>query len=59
MNLIMVAFTLSDLPDVLLNDTLLNVQKGTLILIPLFCIHQLYHEKDEQYERFILNFDVD
>lgn len=50
--------TLTDLPDVLLNDTVSKVSKGTLILIPPFCIHQLYHEKNVKYERYILNLDI-
>lgn len=50
--------TLTDLPDVLLNDTVSGVQAGTLILIPPFCVHQLYHEKDIKYERFILNLNI-
>lgn len=50
--------TLSDLPDVLLNDTVSRIPRGTLILIPPFCVHQLYHEKDVCYERYILNLDI-
>lgn len=51
--------TLSDLPDVLLNDKVLSVTKGSLILIPPFCVHQLYHEKNIVYERYILNIGID
>ncbi|WP_051216848.1 AraC family transcriptional regulator [Butyrivibrio fibrisolvens] len=47
-------FTLTDLPDVLLGDTIIAVPAGTLIIIPPFCVHQLYHEAGEQYERYIL-----
>lgn len=47
-------FTLTDLPDVLLGDTVLAVPAGTLIIIPPFCVHQLYHEAGEKYERYIL-----
>ncbi len=47
-------FTLTDLPDVLLNDTVLAVPAGTLIVIPSFCVHQLYHESGIRYERYIL-----
>lgn len=47
--------TLSDLPDVLLNDTVSEVPAGTLILIPPFCIHQLYHKAGTVYERYILS----
>ena len=50
--------TLTNLPDVLLNDTVSGVRKGTLVLIPPFCVHQLYHRKDEVYERYILNIDI-
>lgn len=46
--------TLTDLPDVLLNDTILAVPAGTLIIIPPFCVHQLYHEAGVKYERYIL-----
>lgn len=48
-------FTLTDLPDVLLNDTVSAVPAGTVLIIPAFCIHQLYHETGETYERFILS----
>lgn len=50
--------TLTNLPDVLLNDTVSEVRKGTLILIPPFCVHQLYHGIDQVYERYILNIDI-
>lgn len=50
--------TLTDLPDVLLNDTVSKVRRGNLILIPPFCVHQLYHEKNICYERYILNLDI-
>lgn len=50
--------TLSDLPDALLNDTVSSLSRGTLILIPPFCVHQLYHEINVRYERYILNLDT-
>ena len=49
--------TLSDLPDALINDTVSSIPKNTLIAIPPFCVHQLFHEKDVRYERYILNLD--
>lgn len=51
-------FTLSDLPDVLLNDTVSAVPAGTLIIIPPFCVHQLYHEIGKVYERYILSINT-
>ncbi|MBR3824323.1 MAG: helix-turn-helix transcriptional regulator [Lachnospiraceae bacterium] len=51
-------FTLSDLPDVLLNDTVSAVPAGTLIIIPPFCVHQLYHEAGTVYERYILSINM-
>ncbi len=48
-------YTLTDLPDVLLNDTISMIPAGTLIIIPTFCIHQLYHENHVVYERYILS----
>lgn len=48
-------FTLTDLPDVLLNDTVSAVPAGTVLIIPTFCIHQLYHETGVRYERYILS----
>ena len=47
-------FTLTELPDVLINDTVQAVPAGTLIIIPPFCVHQLYHEAGVNYERYIL-----
>jgi AraC-like DNA-binding protein len=51
-------YTLTDLPDVLLNDTVLEVKAGTLIIIPTFCTHQLYHEAGKAYERYILSINT-
>lgn len=51
-------FTLSDLPDVLLNNTVSKVPAGTLIIIPPFCVHQLYHESTTMYERYILSINT-
>lgn len=47
--------TMTALPDVLLNDQVFAVPADTLILIPPFCVHQLYHETDVVYERYVLN----
>lgn len=51
-------FTLSDLPDVLLNDTVSEVPAGTLIILPPFCVHQLYHKAGTVYERYILSINT-
>lgn len=50
--------TLTDLPDALLGNTVSRIPKGTLIIIPPFCVHQMYHQKDVFYERYILNLDI-
>ena len=47
--------TLTDLPDVLIGDRIYTAPAGTLILIPPFCVHQLYHEALKNYERYVLN----
>ncbi len=57
-NAVELYYTLSDLPDVLLNDTVLAVPAGTLIIIPPFCVHQLYHEAGKTYERYILSIHI-
>lgn len=54
-NAVELYLTLSDLPDVLLNDTVSAVPAGTLIIIPPFCVHQLYHVAGTSYERYILS----
>lgn len=54
-NAVELYYTLSDLPDVLLSDTVSAVPAGTLIIIPPFCVHQLYHEAGKYYERYILS----
>ncbi len=51
-------YTLTDLPDVLLNDKVLEVKAGTLLVIPTFCIHQLYHEAGKLYERYIFSINT-
>lgn len=50
--------TLTELPDALLNNTVSRIPQGTLILIPPFCVHQMYHQKEVRYERYILNLDT-
>ena len=57
-NVAEVYLTLTDLPDVLLNQTVSQVRQGTLIVIPPFCVHQLFHRENLEYRRYILNVDV-
>ena len=57
-NAVELYFTLSDLPDVLLNDTVSAVPAGTLIIIPPFCVHQLYHGAGIMYERYVLSINI-
>lgn len=52
-------YTLTDLPDVLLNDKVFAVPAGTLLIIPTFCVHQLYHEAGVIYERYILSINTE
>ena len=47
--------TLSDLPDVLLDDTVSGVSSGSLIIIPPHHVHQLFNQKLTIYERYILS----
>ena len=47
--------TLTPLPDVLIEDHVFAVSEYTLIIIPPFCVHQLYHESGVCYERYVLN----
>lgn len=54
-NAIEIYFTLNTLPDVLLGDKVSEVSARSLIIIPPFCIHRLYHEKDKEYSRYILS----
>lgn len=51
--------TLTELPDVLLNDTVSWVKSGSLIIIPPFCVHQLFHEQGVCYERYIMNLNIE
>ncbi len=53
-NALEIYFTLTDLPDVLLNDTVSSVKAGSLILIPPYNIHQLFNQKLTIYERYIV-----
>lgn len=41
-NALEIYFTLTDLPDVLLNDTVTSVPSGSLVIIPPHCVHQLF-----------------
>ncbi|MCR5330689.1 MAG: AraC family transcriptional regulator [Lachnospiraceae bacterium] len=47
--------TLTALPDVLLGDQVFAVPADTMIIIPPFCVHQLFHETGIVYERYVLN----
>lgn len=47
--------TCTNLPDVLIDSKVSSVSAGTLIVIPPFCVHQLFHETDVVYERYILS----
>lgn len=53
-NAMEIYFTLSDLPDVFINNTISNVAKGSLIIIPPYSVHQLFNQKDLTYERYII-----
>lgn len=46
---------LSSLPNVLLGNRIVTAEPGTLILIPPFCVHQLFDKTDEVYDRYILS----
>lgn len=47
--------THTPLSDVLIGDKVSPVPAGSLIVIPPFCVHQLYHKSDVVYERYILS----
>lgn len=53
-NALEIYFTLTDLPDVLLDDTVSSVSSGSLIVIPPHYIHQLFNQKLTIYERYII-----
>lgn len=53
-NALEIYFTLTDLPDVLLNDTVSSVRRGSLIVIPPHYVHQLFNQKLTVYERYIV-----
>lgn len=48
-------FTLTDLEDVLINDTVSRVESGSLIVIPPYTVHQLFNRKLTVYERYIIS----
>ena len=43
-NALEIYLTMSDLPDVLLDDTVSSVSKGSLIIIPPHHVHQLFNQ---------------
>lgn len=57
-NALEIYFTLSDLPDVLINDTVFSVEHGSLIVIPPYTVHQLFHQKLTVYERYIISINA-
>lgn len=46
---------LSSLPNALLGNQVFAATPGSLILIPPFCVHQLFDRTDEMYDRYILS----
>lgn len=58
-NALEIYLTMSDLPDVLLDDTVSSVSKGSLIIIPPHHVHQLFNQKLTIYERYVLNINRD
>ena len=58
-NALEIYLTMSDLPDVLLDDTVSSVSKGSLIIIPPHHVHQLFNQKLTIYERYVLNINSD
>ncbi|MBE6023533.1 MAG: helix-turn-helix domain-containing protein [Cellulosilyticum sp.] len=53
-NALEIYFTLTNLPNVLLNDTVSSVSKGSLIVIPPHYVHQLFNQNLTVYERYII-----
>ena len=47
-------YTLTSLPDVFIDNKVIAVPADTLIIIPPFCVHQLYHEAGLVYERYVI-----
>lgn len=54
-NALEIYFTLTDLPDVLLNDTVSGVGNGALVIIPPYHVHQLFTSCQTVYERYIIS----
>lgn len=52
-------YTLSSLPNVLVKDSISPVEEGSIIIIPPYCVHQLYEDTDVCYERFIVTINID
>ena len=57
-NALEIYFTLSDLPDVLLNNKVSEVSKNSLIIIPQNHVHQLFNQKLKVYERYIITINT-
>lgn len=53
-NAVEIYFTLTDLPDVLLNDIVSSASAHSLIVIPPHTVHQLFHQEATVYERYIV-----
>lgn len=57
-NALEIYFTLSDLPDVLLNNKVSKVSRNSLIIIPQNHVHQLFNQKLKVYERYIITINT-
>ena len=58
-NAIEIYLSLSSLPNVLLGDNVMPLDKNSLIIIPSYCIHQLTQLPDCEYERYIITIGTD
>lgn len=52
-------YTLSSLPNVLVKDSIAPIEPDSIIIIPPYCVHQLYEDTDVCYERFIVTINID
>lgn len=57
-NAIEIYLNLSDIPHAVIGTYALPLQKNTLLVIPSYCVHQLYPTRDIAYERYVLTINT-
>lgn len=57
-NAIEIYLNLTEIPNVLLGNRMLSLQKNVLMIVPPYCVHQITPIEDDIYERYVLTIQL-